>query len=142
MTATNGASVCAYVRAILNTTRENSNPQFLRISKASAQYRIGTPPVNLRNADVHISRNACVPPFQLVTPPELKATTSRRGTLHVCRYVPNQLFLYISHVFCSGRGSFLAPSAVRHTGGPPVRWAQVWAPAGLRSARSGRSNSR
>ena len=40
------------------------------------------------------------------------------------------------------RGSFLALSAPGHAGGPPVHWAQVWVPGGLRGACSGCSKSR
>ena len=51
-------------------------------------------------------------------------------------------FSYIGPLFSSGRGSFLARSAGGHAGGKHVLTAQVWAPAGLRGARSGRSKSR
>ena len=39
-------------------------------------------------------------------------------------------------------GSFLALSAAAHGGGPHAHYAQVWAPAELNGARSGRSKSR
>ena len=44
-------------------------------------------------------------------------------------------------LFYGVRGSFLALSAREHAGGPPVHWAQVWVPDGLRGACSGRSKS-
>ena len=62
----------------------------------------------------------------------------RYPTIRICM---NCTFSHIGPPFSSGRGSFLARSAVGHAGGPPVHLAQIWAPAGLRGARSGRSKS-
>ena len=42
------------------------------------------------------------------------------GYIHV--HAPNALFSHISHLFFSGRGSFLALSAARHTGSPYVHY--------------------
>ena len=50
-------------------------------------------------------------------------------------------FLHIGPLFSSGRGFFLALSAAGQAGDPRVLTAQVWAPAGLRRACSGRSKS-
>ena len=51
-------------------------------------------------------------------------------------------FLHTGDRFSSGRGSFLTLSAAGQAGGSRVHQAQVWTPAWLRGARSGRSMSR
>ena len=55
----------------------------------------------------------------------------------------NALFLHVGKLFSSGRrGAFLALSAAAgRARGPRALTAQVWAPAGLRGACSGRSKS-
>ena len=49
--------------------------------------------------------------------------------------------MHIGNLFIPGEGSFLVLSAAWHAGGPPARYTQVRAPAGLRDVRPGRSKS-
>ena len=82
--------------------------------KASAQYSSGTTPVSLATL---IYIGTLVPPFQLATPPDSSHPhpEGEPRTKHQMHVV-----LDICTLFSGARESFLAFSAVGHTGGPPV----------------------
>ena len=90
-------------------------------------------------------RNACVSLltlFNLRHARDLKSTTSRRKTLYVIiLYVRQSFFLDTCTLFSGGRGSFLALLTAGRAGGPSAHHGASSAPAGLRGACSGRSNS-
>ena len=61
---------------------------------------------------------------------------------HFSPAVPNALFWTFARCFSGGRGFFLVLSSAGHQGGRLSTTAQVWVPAGLCGACSGRSKSR
>ena len=69
-----------------------------------------------------------------------KAACSPNDICNVTLYRNKLTFLHFAKLFSSGRGSFLVLSAARHVGGRRVHTAQVWVPADVRDACSGRSS--
>ena len=70
----------------------------------------------------HIHRNACVPPFQLATPPGFQVNHIPKGNL-VCMYIYiNALVLRIGKLFFSGSGRLLALLAAGRARGARVHY--------------------
>ena len=64
-----------------------------------------------------IHGSASVPPLQLATPPGSQVYHIPKGNLVLCT---NFVVVYICTLFSGSRWYFLALSAARHAGGPPV----------------------
>ena len=86
-----------------------------RYSSSSSSSSGTTSSSNLTRA--HILGSACVPPLQLATPPGSQVYHIPKGNLVLCT---NFVVVYICTLFSGSRWYFLALSAARHAGGPPV----------------------
>ena len=152
VTATNGASVCACVRAILNTvlsswtTPSNTSSGFQKHPRSTSSS--GTAAAAAAAAVQHLHRTSRgliylgAPVFPLCNlrhPRDLKSTTSRRGTLY---YVPILWLFTFARFFPALVGIFSRSRPRGTQGGRLYSTGQVWVPGGLRGACSGRSKSR